>query len=140
MPTPTEVILAHLPDVTAAVAVYGIDSAYSHLPEIRKAMGGNAFRIITPIVLATADRLYKDYATRLAGVREENVALRYAITPTPPLPIPKDFQGWSVQCGKDGYIRLHKKERGRVLSLHVGKVWDEEKAGRKIAEREGKRT
>jgi len=140
MRTPTEVILAHLPDVTAAVAVYGIDSAYSHLPEIRKAMGGNAFRIITPIVLATADRLYKDYATRLAGVREENVALRHAMAPTSPSPLPKNFQGWTVYLGKDGYIRLYKKRQGRGWSVHVGKVWDEEKAGRKIAERVGKRT
>jgi 2'-5' RNA ligase len=49
-------------------------------------------------------------------------------------PVPKTFMGWSVQTGKDGYIRLYKSFQGQVKSLYIGKTWNPEKAERKIAE------
>ena len=47
---------------------------------------------------------------------------------------PKNFQGWTVQRSKDGFIRLYKSFKGKVKSLYIGRVWDESKASEKIRE------
>ena len=107
-------------------------------------------------------RLHNDYATvseglhnqvcnlqdKVATLHQEIESLRVTQTVMQPVtqesmqPIPtvtqtvmqppKTFHGWSVQTGKDGYIRLHRKVAGKVLSLHIGRHWDEEKAAKKI--------
>jgi hypothetical protein len=49
-------------------------------------------------------------------------------------PIPKTFQGWTVQRSKkDGFIRLYKSFSGKVKCLYIGRSWDEAKALTKIS-------
>ena len=48
-------------------------------------------------------------------------------------PIPKTFQGWTVQRSKKyGFIRLYKSLTGKVKCLYIGRSWDEAKALTKI--------
>ncbi len=46
------------------------------------------------------------------------------------------IEGWSLQRAKDGYWRLHRKIRGRVHSIYLGKTPDPDEARRKIAAKE----
>jgi hypothetical protein len=39
-----------------------------------------------------------------------------------------------VQKDKRGYLRLVRRVNGKVLALHVGRSWDEDKAREKIAQ------
>jgi hypothetical protein len=165
MPTPTEVILANIDDVTAAVAVWGPMKAYGTLPAIQAAMSLNTFRTTAPVVLATVERLY----SRLSNLQSENTAMADLITileqkikealareealraelaalqdTLPPVtqPViqgtvqpPKNFEGWTVQTAQDGYIRLYRRVNGEVTSIYLGKTWDPEKAHAKIEAR-----
>jgi hypothetical protein len=48
-------------------------------------------------------------------------------------PIPKTYQGWTVQRSKkDGFIRLYKSLSGKVKCLYIGRLWDGSKALNKI--------
>ncbi len=48
----------------------------------------------------------------------------------------KKIDGWNVQRVKDGYYRCYRKIRGRVKTLYIGKVFNEEKARDRIIEKE----
>ena len=151
MPNPTDAILDHLDAVTDAIDKYGKTDAYPYLPELHNDMSVNTFRQYAPRVVAIAQRLYTDSHTTIARLREEIDALRARLAEVErqrdealpaketvvqaDIPVPKTFQGWTVQRCKDGYVRMMKKQDGRVMSLHVGRVWDESKAAAKIAER-----
>ena len=50
----------------------------------------------------------------------------------------KSIQGWTMHKAKDGYYRLHRKIKGRVHSIYLGKIPDTEKALNKIAAKEKK--
>jgi hypothetical protein len=49
--------------------------------------------------------------------------------------VPKNFQGWHViYLGKHKYIYLTKHFEGKIKTIYIGKIWDEEKAIRRIKE------
>ena len=48
----------------------------------------------------------------------------------------KNIQGWTMHKAKDGYYRLHRKIKGRVHSIYLGKTLDTEKALNKISAKE----
>ena len=45
--------------------------------------------------------------------------------------LPSHFEGWIIGSHK-GFIKLHKRINGKVRSIYIGKVWDDEKAKAKI--------
>lgn len=121
--SPAETILANLPEVRDAFTKSpGPSGAWSLLlstcPSLTAAMSLNTFRVLAPAILLTVDSLHKGCATT---PRQDQS------------PAPKTFMGWSVQTGRDGYIRLHQRLGGKVRSVYVGKVWDEAKARERIA-------
>jgi len=146
MPTPTEIILDHLADVTAALSMSGPTAAYQRLPALHDSIPINIFRVTAPIVIATVQWLHN----QTSNPQAEFTALRVKLAETEKqrdeaiaaLPAihdrvqpPKTFQGWNVQVGRDGYTRLYKKRHGAVLCEYLGKGWDETKAATKINER-----
>jgi hypothetical protein len=155
MSTSVETLLNHLEAIADAVRELGLGGAYTALPEIRATMSLNTFRMFAPVVVATAERVTQEHVTVVEGLHSqvaylqaENTALRAELaeekrlhsdyaTPTemvtqPSMQPPKSFEGWTVQTGKDGYIRLHRKVDGRGLSIHLGRTWDTGKAHEKI--------
>lgn len=115
--TPAESILEHLAAVREAFAqAPGPSGAWSRLqvtcPALTDAVPLNTFRVVAPVVLATVDSLNNGCAT--------------------PSPTPKTFAGWSVQTDSKGYRRLHKRHGGKVLSVYIGKIWNEAKATARI--------
>ncbi len=49
---------------------------------------------------------------------------------------PKRISGWSVQKSKDGYFRCYRKIEGRVHCVYIGKIYNVEKAQKRIMEKE----
>jgi hypothetical protein len=98
------------------------DTLIDSCPEISQAMQFNTFK------------------THLAGfivlmelIQADQAITRKAEPMTEPNEPPKSFQGWTVQRGKDGFIRLYKSFKGKVKSLYIGRAWDESKAATKIS-------
>ncbi|WP_295586558.1 hypothetical protein [uncultured Lamprocystis sp.] len=125
--SPAETILANLAAVREAFSLSsGPVPAWRRLqttcPDLTAAMSLNSFRSVAPVVLLTADRLHNQCAT-LPPV------------PAEPASAPKTFDGWSVQTDPKGYIRLHRKHGGKVLSVYIGKAWDPDKARERITAR-----
>jgi predicted GNAT family N-acyltransferase len=78
-------------------------------------MAYNTFKVVVPVILATADRL---------------------IGPVPIIePPPKHFEGWTVQVDSRGYIRLFRKIRAQLHSVYLGRCWSESYARKRIASR-----
>lgn len=48
----------------------------------------------------------------------------------------RNIDGWSLHKAKDGYYRLHRKIKGRVYSIYLGKEPDVEKAREKTVRKE----
>ena len=121
----------------------------------------NTFKTIAPVIVATAKALECQYEAiehevcqlranlekaqqepaalleEVARLRESLEAMQsqVAIPARDAISPPNRFNGWNVQTGKDGYIRLYKKVAGKVHTLHVGKVWNETKAVEKVGAR-----
>jgi hypothetical protein len=120
MTTPTETILDHLDAVRDAftkgggpLGAWGI--LEDTCPAIRESMRINTFRAVAPVVLATVERL---------------------TGPVPiPEPVPKNFEGWTVQVDSKGYIRLFRKIRAQLNSIYLGRAWSESYARKRIASR-----
>jgi chromosome segregation ATPase len=47
----------------------------------------------------------------------------------------KRFHGWNIVCDKRGFNRIFKTVNGKTVGLFIGKVFDDDKALKKIAER-----
>ena len=110
----------------------------------------NAFRALTPAILATVAKLDNDCQTKLGQMQERldevirdrnslDVLLRQrqldivrqerlaeSVDP------PKSFNGWSAQTDKKGYIRLYRKLDGKLVCVYVGKRWSDELAREKL--------
>jgi len=50
----------------------------------------------------------------------------------------KNINGWTVRLTSKGYYNLCKSFNGKVESIYIGKILDEQKAKRKIAEKMSK--
>ena len=50
----------------------------------------------------------------------------------------KNIDGWTVRLTSKGYYNLCKSFNGKVESIYIGKILDEQKAKRKIAEKMSK--
>ena len=106
-----------------ALSESGAKAAYdqlSDIPEIAE-MSFNSFKVHFPGFIALMGLIQTDQSEK----REVTVV-------TPIEDVPKSYEGWSVQTGKDGYIRLYKSFKGHVKSLYVGREWNPEKAMAKI--------
>ena len=107
-----------------ALSESGAKAAYDQLldiPEIAE-MSFNTFKVHFP-----------GFIVLMGLVRVDQSGKREVATVTPPIEdVPKSFEGWTVQTGKDGYIRLYKSFKGHVKSLYVGRGWNPEKAMSKI--------
>ncbi len=107
-----------------ALSESGAKAAYdqlSDIPEIAE-IPFNTFKVHLP-----------GFIVLMGLVQADQLKKREVTTVTPPIEyIPKSFEGWTVQTGKDGYIRLYKSLKGHVKSLYVGRGWNPEKAMAKI--------
>ena len=110
----------------------------------------NAFRALTPAILATVTRLDNDCQTKLERMQERldevirdrnslDVLLRQRQLDIvrqesngDPVEPPKTFHGWSVQTDRKGYTRLYRRLDGNLACVYVGKRWSNTLAGDKL--------
>ena len=157
MSQPVEMLLKDLPALCEAFSLSA--SAKGVYESHPWGIPFNTFKTVAPVIVATAKALdCKHEAIEqevcqlradLEKAQQESTALReevarlresldamqsqVAIPVQEATPPPSRFNGWNVQTGKDGYIRLYRKVAGKVRTLHVGKVWDEAKAVEKVS-------
>lgn len=108
-----------------ALAESGVKAAYEQLADIPDiaAIPFNTFKVHFP-----------GFIVLMGLIQAEQSARKEVIEmPAETIEAPKNFNGWTIQTGKDGFIRLYKSFQGRVKSLYIGKAWDEQKALSKIA-------
>jgi hypothetical protein len=118
MPSPTEVLLDHLPEVRAAFAeAGGASGAWTLLastcPALAAGMAYHSFQSVAPVILATVERL--------------------SAPPPAPEPPPKTFEGWTIQVNGKGYIRLFRKISAKLQWVYLGRTWSESYARKRIA-------
>ena len=144
-------LLDHLPELRAAY--HDHPSHALALDRFNTATGSslklNAFRALTPAILATVEKLDNDCQTKLDRMQERldevirdrnslDVLLRQRqldismSNDSVPVALPKVFKGWTVQVDKKGYARLYKKLSGKLACVYVGKRWSDDMASQKV--------
>lgn len=75
-------------------------------------------------------KMLDDYRSEIETLRQEIHELKYG-----PGPGMNNIEGWTLTKSGE-YFRLFKKVRGKVKGIHLGKVFDREKAIEKIKNKE----
>jgi len=132
----------NLVDGTLKEAVYQLSKNQSDLNDMFKSVimdfqvrllenQGIVIREIVSIGASISDIM--EYLKMLSGTMLMIQRLLEKTAQNEEQPMPKTFQGWTVQRSKkDGFIRLYKSLAGKVKCLYVGRSWDETKALSKI--------
>ncbi|KPA14611.1 hypothetical protein MHK_005175 [Candidatus Magnetomorum sp. HK-1] len=67
------------------------------------------------------------------AVREKDHTIIELKSKNKPLDDPVEkVDGWNIVKGKDGYFRVNRKIKGKVISVHIGKQFNIQKARNKI--------
>ena len=93
------------------------------LPDLSHSMSFNTFKQYLTVFVA----LNHDLERR---IREKTRVMQKLDKP------PKRISGWNVQKSNDGYFRCYRKVSNRVHCIYIGKMFDENKARNRIAEKE----
>lgn len=130
MPHAMEIFYRNREQVIQAAKAETVKGAWDTLavscPEIIQAMQLNTFKTHLAGFIVLMELIQADQAkTQKAEPMTDE-----------PGETPKNFNGWTVQTGKDGFIRLYKSFKGKVKSLYIGRVWNEAKALTKIKDKE----
>jgi len=105
------------------------------IPEIKE-IKYNTFKQYMPRLIEIAKQLEEETQGLVLQKEELEQALQDLKNKSDQSDIPPGekikVDGWNVVKGKDGYFRANRKIKGKVVSVYLGKKFNEEKAREKI--------
>jgi len=116
------------------------------LPKLKPTMSFNTFKQYLSVFMALSEKTQKQDEHRLAKLRQKDAelsALRLKVKEMEKRlsklgQKSQNIEGWTVRLTSKGYYNLCKSFAGKVESIYIGKVLDEAKARKRIAQRMSK--
>jgi len=122
------------------------DTLQIKLPQLSDTMSFNTFKQYLSVFIALREKLRKESERELSKLGQKDTelsALRLKVKELEKRlsklgPKSQNIEGWTVRLTAKGYYNLCKSFGGIVESIYIGKVLDEAKARKRIAERMSK--
>ncbi len=122
------------------------DTLQLRLAKLSHTMSFNTFKQYLSVFIALSEKIGKQGEKELAKLRQKDAelsALRLKVKEMESRlsklgQKSRNIEGWTVRLTAKGYYNLCKSFAGKVESIYIGKVFDEAKAKKKIAERMSK--
>ncbi len=115
-------------------------------PKLSDNMSFNTFKQYLSVFIALSEKIGKQGEKELAKLRQKDAQLSALRLKVKDLETrlsklgqkSQSIEGWTVRLTSKGYYNLCKSFGGKVESIYIGKVLDEAKARKRIAERMSK--
>lgn len=116
------------------------------LPQLIDNMSFNTFKQYLSVFIALREKLRKESETELSKLKHKDAELSALRLKVKELEKrlsklgqkSRNIEGWTVRLTAKGYYTVCKSFGGKVESIYIGKVLDEAKARKRIAERMSK--
>jgi hypothetical protein len=115
-------------------------------PKLSDNMSFNTFKQYLSVFIALSEKIGKQGEKELAKLRQKDAQLSALRLKVKDMETrlsklgqkSQSIEGWTVRLTSKGYYNLCKSFGGKVESIYIGKVLDEAKARKRIAERMSK--
>jgi hypothetical protein len=122
------------------------DTLQIKLPKLSDNMSFNTFKQYLSVFIALREKLRKESEKELSKLKQKDAELSELRLKVIEMEKrlsklgqkSQNIEGWTVRLTSKGYYTLCKSFGGKVESIYIGKVLDEAKARKRIAERMSK--
>ena len=122
------------------------DTLQIKLPKLSYNMSFNTFKQYLSVFIALSEKIQKQSEKELAKLKQKDAELLALSLKVKELEKrlsklgqkSQSIEGWTVRLTAKGYYNLCKSFGGKVESIYIGKVLDEAKARKRIAQRMSK--
>ena len=122
------------------------DTLQIKLPKLSYNMSFNTFKQYLSVFIALSEKIQKQSEKELAKLKQKDAELLALSLKVKEMEKrlsklgqkSQNIEGWTVRLTAKGYYNLCKSFGGKVESIYLGKVLDEAKARKRIAERMSK--
>lgn len=122
------------------------DRLQIQLPKLSNHMSFNTFKQYLSVFIALSEKLRKESKKEVAKLKQKDAELSELRLKVIEMEKrlsklgqkSRNIEGWTVRLTSKGYYTVCKSFGGKVESIYIGKVLDEAKARKRIAERMSK--